>query len=103
MLSSFESLVKPAVEGAMATHGVPGVVVAASRDGSIVDQLVVGADAAGRSLDARALFPVASVTKLATALAVLTLVDDHALALDDELGQFIPEAKAARPGVTLRR
>jgi len=50
------------------------------------------------------LFPVASVTKLATALAVLRLVDAGVVGLDDPLATHLPEAvSAAHPGVTIRR
>ena len=49
-----------------------------------------------------ALFPVASVTKLATALAVLRLVAGGQVALDDPLSLHVPEAAAAVDGVTLR-
>jgi beta-lactamase class C len=49
-----------------------------------------------------ALFPVASVTKLATALAVLRLVAAGDLGLDDPLSHHLTHAAAAVEGVTLR-
>lgn len=83
------------------TGVVPGLVLAAERGGapSIV---ALGADAAGRPLDAASLFPVASITKMATALAALRLADQGALGLDDELAEHLPRAAAAQPGVTIR-
>ena len=66
--------------------------------------LLYGTDAAGRPLNRDSLFPVASITKLATALALLRLVDAGVVALNDPLSLHIPEAAAAaHPGVTLRR
>ena len=41
--------------------------------------------------------------KLATALAVLRLAAGGALALDDPLARHLPHARAAVPGVILRR
>jgi CubicO group peptidase (beta-lactamase class C family) len=80
-----------AARDAMARRRVPGMVVALRR----------GDDVAlwGEGMDPDAPFPVASVTKLATALCVLRLVDAGELRLDDELW----DAVAAGPGVTIRR
>ncbi len=41
--------------------------------------------------------PVASITKLATALAVLRLVADGRLRLDDPVAIHLPEAATAQP------
>lgn len=80
-----------------------GITVAAIQGPQPLEVLRLGTDASGCPLAADSLFPVASVTKLATALAVLRLVDRALLALDDPLGLHLPEAFAAQPGVTLRR
>jgi CubicO group peptidase (beta-lactamase class C family) len=63
---------------------------------------VLGADHYGRPLAEDSLLPVASITKLATALAVLRLADRGALALDDPIGRHLPDAAAAQEGVTVR-
>jgi beta-lactamase class C len=69
----------------------------------VPQHLVAGSDSAtGRPLAEDSLFPVASITKLATALAVLRLVERGALALDDPLARYLPDAAAAREAVTLR-
>jgi beta-lactamase class C len=60
------------------------------------DLLVVG------DVAADALFPVASVTKLATALAVLRLAAAGSVTLADPLTRHLPHAAAAVDGVTLR-
>lgn len=85
------------------TGRVPGIVVAVAQGGAAPVLLAEGHDAAGAPLDADTLFPVASITKLAAALAVLRLCDQGLLALDDPIGQHLPAAAAAQPGVTIRR
>jgi CubicO group peptidase (beta-lactamase class C family) len=96
------AVVRPVIAAVMRDHGLSGVVVAVARDGQPVEHLLAGADADGHALAAGSLFPVVSITKLATALTILRLADDGALALDDPLGRHAPEAAAAQPGVTLR-
>ena len=90
-------------EDAMTSHGVPGIAVAYRRGNGPVSRLVLGVDQAGQSVQFDSLFAVASVTKLATALAVLQFVDRGEVGLDAPLANFLPEARAARPGVTIRR
>lgn len=88
----------------MAERGVPGMIVAVQQGAAVPDILVIGTDAAGAELSATTLFPLASVTKLATALALLRLVADGAAALDDPLRRHAPDAAAATDeAVTLRR
>ncbi len=94
--------VRQAVEETMRGGQVPGMVVAVARGHGPAEQLAAGADALGRPLAEDTLFPVASVTKPATALAVLRLCDEGVLGLDDPLEHHLPNAAAARPGVTLR-
>jgi beta-lactamase class C len=94
--------VRRAVEEAMQVARIPGMVVAVARGQAPVEYLVIGDDALGRPLDRDSLFPVASITKLATALAVLRLAEDGALMLDDQLSEHLPDALAAQYGVTIR-
>lgn len=61
-----------------------------------------GTDAAGVPIHEDMLFPVASATKLATALAALRLVERGSLDLDAPLAQYLPRACAAQDGVTPR-
>ena len=83
-----------AVEEAIQIGRIPGMVVAVARGQAPVEYLAIGADALGRPLAHDALFPVASITKLATALAVLRLAEDGALTLDDQLSEW---ARLATP------
>jgi len=87
----------------LADAQLPGIIVAVQRAQTAPTYLCLGSDAAGQPLRPDSLFPVASITKLATALAVLRLVDTGAVALDDPLARYLPEAAAAQPGVTLHR
>jgi CubicO group peptidase (beta-lactamase class C family) len=97
----WQETVRPVVEEMIRGQEVPGVVVAVARDGR-VEHLALGADWAGAPLVADSLFPIASITKLATALAVLRLAAAGALALDDPLARHLPDAAAAVEGVTPR-
>lgn len=102
MTASLSAALRPAVESARERGRLPGLALAVARPDGPVERVFSGADAAGRPLGEETLFAVASITKLATALAVLRLVDTGALALDASLATLLPRAAAARPGVTLR-
>lgn len=94
--------VRQAAEQVMRDAQVPGIVLAVARGERAATVLAIGEEARGQKLAPDTLFPVASVTKLATALAVLRLADQGALALDDQLSEHLPEAVAAQHGVTIR-
>jgi beta-lactamase class C len=94
---------RPEADSCLASARMGGLVLAAAQGDGPPQALAIGADAAGIPFAADTLFTGASVTKLATALAVLRLADVGALALDDPLAEHLPDAEAARPGVTLRR
>ncbi|NOK59891.1 MAG: serine hydrolase [Chloroflexi bacterium AL-W] len=94
--------VRQAAEQMMANTKVPGVVVVVARPNEPTMHLAVGVDGLGRPLAADSLFPVASVTKLATALATLRLVDAGLVDLDDLLRDHLPYAVAAHSDVTIR-
>lgn len=95
--------IEPVVVETMTVQRVPGIVLAVARGGRTVGHLLVGTDALGRPLAPDSIFPVASVTKLATALTVLRLADSGALSVDDALARYLPEAAVAAAGVTLRQ
>jgi CubicO group peptidase (beta-lactamase class C family) len=52
---------------------------------------------------AKTVYRIGSITKQFTSAAVMRLVDDGKLALDDTLGKLLPSAAPAWRGVTLRR
>ncbi len=83
---------------------MPGIAVGVARGDGAPDFLFIGKDASGRPITELSLFPVASITKLATALAVLRLADAGRVGIDDPLARHIPEAVAAGDwNVTIRR
>lgn len=93
---------RAAAETLVASGRVPGVVVAVAVDYQRPEVFAAGADADGRPLVPNDLFPVASITKLATALAVLRLADRGLIDLDDPVDQFLKRIEP-HPGVTVRR
>jgi len=94
--------IRPRVTELLQRPAMPGVVVAVARDGDPIEHLVVGTDARGHLLVPDSLFPVASITKLVTALCVLRLQDRGVLHYEDRLDAYLPDSAAARAGVTLR-
>ncbi|MFN0074187.1 MAG: GNAT family N-acetyltransferase [Chloroflexota bacterium] len=80
---------------------IAGLAVAWSHGGVPVELRIVGADIHGASLSSEALFPTASLSKLAVALGVLRLVDQGVLSLDAPIHEILPDAVVA-DGVTLR-
>lgn len=102
MLHTRLSAAQTAAQSLVDSGRVPGVVVALAADGQAVASFAVGVDANGNGLTPETLFPVASVTKLATALAVLRLVDRGRLDLDDPVDRYLTRA-TPDPRVTVRR
>lgn len=94
---------RPAADRCLFGARMGGIVLAVARGDGPAQTLALGIDAAGAQLSAASLFITASITKLATALAVLRLAHLGALRLDDDLVDHLPEAAASRPGVSLRR
>jgi CubicO group peptidase (beta-lactamase class C family) len=81
----WQTIVQPTVEEILRTSQVPGIVIALTKEDGPVEHLVLGTDGQARPLRAETLFPVASITKLATALAILHLAAGGMLRLDDPL------------------
>jgi beta-lactamase class C len=103
MDTTFSPHIRDVIEIAMTRYRLPGIVVTAETRAGATFRHAAGLDAAGQPLTAESLFPVASITKLATALAVLGLVDDGRIALDEPIASVLPDAVAAQDGVTPRR
>lgn len=100
----WQQAARAAIDGAMREAQVPGVlVVRHDLATGARESLAVGTDGAGRPLSAGMLFPVASITKLATALCVLRLVDRGELDLDDPLWRHLPESEVGKAGAILRQ
>ncbi len=91
------------VRAAQSEHRLPSVSAAAVVRGQTVLETAVGvADASdGREATPDTQYRVGSITKTFTAAAVMALVDEGKVALDDPLGRHVPEA-GGRP-LTIRR
>ncbi|ADH68442.1 MULTISPECIES: serine hydrolase domain-containing protein [Nocardiopsis] len=69
---------------------LPGAAVAVTRGTEVVRAAGYGTDSAGGAITADTPMGVASVSKAFTALAVMQLVEDGALALDDRVARHLP-------------
>lgn len=90
---------KPAIAGLMAKWGIPGGAVALVKDGRLVLAEGYGYTDKERRRAARAdsLFRIASLSKPVTAVAVLKLVEEGRLGLDDKAFKFLADLKPS-PG-----
>jgi CubicO group peptidase (beta-lactamase class C family) len=83
---------------------VPGLVGGVARDGRLIWEGAVGVadvDKPDAPLDGDTQFLIASITKTFTAVLVMALRDEGKLALDDTVGDHIPESTQA--GITIRQ
>ncbi len=98
-------------EAAVGDHGLPGLSLGVVVDGELVYAKGFGfTDLQSKARpDADTQYRIGSITKSFTALAILALRDDGALALDDPLTRFLPEAAGLvyptrdAPPITLRQ
>ncbi|GAA4190632.1 hypothetical protein GCM10022288_20240 [Gryllotalpicola kribbensis] len=115
MNTTVEQSVRALLDERLALGGFSGAAVAVSVDGETVVELEVGVKAsvdangdrvgadAGEPVTRDTRFDLASVTKLASAHTILSLVRDGALDLDEPLGVKLPAYRAgAKKQVTLR-
>ncbi|WP_433224413.1 serine hydrolase domain-containing protein [Microtetraspora malaysiensis] len=90
---------------AMESTALPGMSVVVTHNGKIVHAAGYGHDSAGRPVTESTPMRVASLSKSFTAMAVMTLVDDGRLSLDEPVAEQLPEFRLADPrarGITLR-
>jgi CubicO group peptidase (beta-lactamase class C family) len=90
------------VRDLMRQYGIPGGAVAVVRDGKLIYARGFGyADAESKTpVQSDALFRIASVSKPITGAAVMKLVEDGKLRLDDRVAPIIADLKPA-PGATV--
>ncbi|MGH9113928.1 MAG: serine hydrolase domain-containing protein, partial [Acidimicrobiales bacterium] len=85
------------LEAAVAAGALPGVGVIVVDEDDILYE-----EAAGTSeVDSTLL--IASATKLSSATAIMTLVDDDLIALDDPIDMYLPEFVDAKGDITIRQ
>lgn len=93
-----------AVEAQRKAQRIPGVSLAVCREGKIVK--ASGYGFANVELDVpvtpETIFQTGSVGKQFTSMAIMMLVEERKLALDDKLTRFIPESPAAWKDVTIQ-
>ena len=85
-------------EELLARQDVPGAAAAASRNGAVVYARGFGAADLERAVPAapETIFGVASVTKSFTAAAIMRLVDERRLSVDDPVVEYLPEFRMPR-------
>jgi CubicO group peptidase (beta-lactamase class C family) len=76
---------------------VPGAAVAVTRGDRVLMVRGYGHDSTGAAVTGDSLFRIASLSKSFTALAVMQLVDDGRLRLDDPVQDHLPEFQLADP------
>jgi CubicO group peptidase (beta-lactamase class C family) len=86
--------------------GAPGVSVAVIRGGR--DTLAFGGYGVanvenGVPATAATVYPIASLTKQFTAAAVMQLVEEKRIALDDPIGRYLPDLPAGWRGIRIRQ
>jgi len=87
---------------AMDSLGLPGMSVVVTHGDKVVHAAGYGHDSAGRPVTASTPMRVASLSKSFTAMAVMTLVDDGEIALDEPLAARLPEFHLAEK-ITVRQ
>jgi len=96
--------VDSAVEAQRKAQKIPGVSLAVCRDGKIVK--ASGYGLANVELDVavtpETIFQTGSVGKQFTSMAVMMLVDEGKIGLEDKITKYIPESPAAWKDVTVR-
>ncbi|WP_254602606.1 serine hydrolase domain-containing protein [Sphingomonas bacterium] len=96
------STIDQAAAKALADTGVPAASIAIVRDGAIVYTKAYGFQRAGEPARTDARYSIASVGKQLTAAAVLILVDEGKLSLDDKVAKYLPDLTRAND-VTIRQ
>ena len=82
------------IDGWIGPQGPPGAGAVVWSRGEIVAERYAGEARTGVSVSAETLFPLASVSKPVAAAALMTLVDDGAISLDEPVGRLLPEFRA---------
>lgn len=96
--SSALARIAPLMQSYVDSGKIAGAVAVVARHGRVVYVQSVGmADiASGRAMSSTALFRIASMTKPITAVAVMRLIEDGKVRLDDPVSKFIPRFAAVR-------
>jgi CubicO group peptidase (beta-lactamase class C family) len=103
--SADSSEVDRTAEGQRVAQRIPGVSLAVCRDGKLIK--ANGYGLANVELDVpvtpETISQTGSVGKQFTAMAVMMLVEEGKIGLDDKIAEYIPEAPAAWKQITVRQ
>jgi CubicO group peptidase (beta-lactamase class C family) len=77
----------------MEKNGLPGASIVIVKDGKLVYEKGYGHDSEGKPVTEKSLMRIGSVSKSFTAFAVLQLVDEGDIQLDDPVVKYLPEVK----------
>jgi CubicO group peptidase (beta-lactamase class C family) len=92
------------VNGEMRAERIPGLALAVVRDGKIVKAQGYGLAniELGVAVKPETIFQTGSVGKQFTATAVMMLVEDGKIRLDDRIGKYLPSSPASWNNITVR-
>jgi CubicO group peptidase (beta-lactamase class C family) len=92
------------MEQELARRKIPGAALAVIRDGAIVKMRGYGVASVelGVPVSADSVFELASVTKQFTATAIMLLVEEGKVRLDDPIGRFLPGAPGKWDAIKVR-
>ncbi|MBC8094392.1 MAG: beta-lactamase family protein [Akkermansiaceae bacterium] len=93
------------METEMRAGKIPGAAVAILKNGELLEAKAYGIAnlELGVPVTTRSVFELASVTKPITAAAILMLVDDGRVALDDHVSKYLDETPEAWKDITIRQ
>jgi len=102
---AFSARADEVVRAEMREHKIPGVSLAVMRQGKIIKATGYGLANVELSVPVKPemVFHIGSVAKAFAATAVMMLVEEGKVALDDKISKYLPEAPAAWNEVTIRR
>jgi putative heme-binding domain-containing protein len=83
--------IRDAIQSSIGKGHIPGAVVLVTQDGRPLIHEAFGQATADRRLTTDAIFRIASMTKPVTSAAILMLVEDGKVRLDDPLHRYLPE------------
>ena len=92
------------IKAEMAKNRIPGLALAVIKEGRIVKAKGYGLANVELNVPATAdtVFPIASITKPFTALAIMTLVEDGKVGLDEKIGKYLTNAPNTWSNITVR-
>lgn len=102
---SYADEVDNIVKRNMAERKIPGLQLAVVRNGKIIKAKGYGKANLQHDVDVtnKTVFPINSMTKLFTGVAVMQLVEQQKLTLDDPIGQHLPELPKAWHHLTIKQ